>query len=152
MNKILTTDNIKKLQNVPRSVLVGGCFDVLHKGHFEFLKNSKQQGDKLIVLLESDENVKKLKGENRPVNNQKERANILTTIKDVDYIILLDPPTSSDYYYNLVKTIKPDIIAITKGDPLLEVKKEQAESVGGKVIEVMERDKNFSTTDLIKKI
>lgn len=150
MNKILTDD---KISDLPKKgvVLVGGCFDIIHYAHLKFFKLSKEQGSFLAVLLESDENIKKLKGKNRPVNNQITRAENLSKVEYVDYIILLKTPTSSDYYINIVKSIQPDIIAVTSGDPLLSIKKIQAEEVGGKVVEVMKRDENHSSTKILER-
>ena len=130
-------------------VLAGGCFDLIHPGHLEFLKRSKQLGKTFVLLLESDENIKRKKGEDRPLNNQIVRAKNISKLGIVDYIILLKNPDSSQYYYNLVKSIQPDIIAVTTPDPLIEAKKEQAEMVGGKVVEVMKRDENYSTSKLV---
>lgn len=132
-------------------VLVGGCFDVIHEAHIEFLKKAKMQGDILVLLLESDENIRKMKGENRPVNNFIKRANNLESLVIVDYIIRLSSKVSDSYYFNLTKLIQPDIIALTKGDPLTEKKKQQAIEVGGQIREVMERDKKYSSTKIINK-
>ena len=149
MTKIIDDNNFS---SIPKEgvVLVGGCFDIIHAAHLKFLRLSKEQGRILTVLLESDENIKKLKGKDRPMNNQNTRAENLSKLESVDYIILLKKPTSSNYYENIVNSIQPDIIAVTKGDPLLSVKKLQAEEVNGKVIEVMERNNEFSSTKLIK--
>lgn len=133
-------------------VLVGGCFDVLHDGHVQFLLKSQQQGDVLILLLESDENIKRIKGKNRPKNKFEIRARELEKLGFINLIVELSPNTSDAYYYNLTKLIKPDIIALTKNDPLTEKKREQAKISGGKAVEVMERDKKFSSTKLIKNI
>lgn len=150
MSKIFSDSKLEKVQG-NKIVLVGGCFDILHPAHYKFLKKAKDQGDVLVVLLESDENIRKIKGANRPLNNQYTRAENLSTITEVDFIILLKLPDSSQYYYNLVNFIRPAIIAVTTGDPLIEVKRDQANQVGGKIIEVMERDTKHSTSQLIKK-
>jgi D-beta-D-heptose 7-phosphate kinase/D-beta-D-heptose 1-phosphate adenosyltransferase len=149
MTKIIRDDQLKTIEGNTK-ILVGGCFDILHEAHREFLQKAKSLGDTLIVLLESDENIKKLKGENRPLNDIARRAFKLSRIGAIDYVVLLAQSTSSEYYYNLVNSIKPDIIAITKGDPLTDVKKDQAAMVGGDVIEVMERNPNHSTTALLE--
>ena len=149
MNRILKDLEIKKITN-KKIVLVGGCFDILHPSHHEFLKRAKQLGNILVVLLESDENIRKLKGKGRPVNNQFTRAQNLSNSDNVDHVILLSTPNSSGYYYNLVKSLRPDIIAVTKGDPFIKVKKDQAKLVGGKVVEVMERNLQHSSTELIE--
>lgn len=150
MTKIITDKEISKIYD-KRIILVGGCFDVIHPAHIEFLKKSKSLGKSLVIFLESDENIKKIKGEKRPINKQNIRAENLAKLLIADTIILLDIPSSSDYYYNLVKRVHPAIIAITKGDPLTDIKKDQAKMVGGEVVEIMERDTKHSTTTLIEK-
>lgn len=137
--------NVGKNKNI---VLVGGCFDIIHPGHIEFLKKAKEKGNFLVVLLESDKNVKRLKGENRPVHYQKERAKNLSLIEGVDVIVMLSYPDSPKYYYNLVNLLHPAIIAVTKDDPLIDIKMKQAEEVNGKVEIVMERNKEHSSTTL----
>lgn len=132
-------------------VLTGGCFDILHNAHIEFLVNAKKKGDFLVLLLESDDNIKKLKGKNRPVNNFEKRAENLEALGFIDLIVKLSPKVSDSYYFNLTKLIAPDIIAITKNDPQISNKKEQAELSGGKVEVVMDRDENHSSTKLIEK-
>ena len=150
MTKIITDKEISKIKD-KKIILVGGCFDVIHPAHVKFLNESKKLGNSLVVFLESDANIKKIKGEKRPINKLHIRAENLAKLLIADTIILLDIPGSSDYYYNLVKRVHPAIIAITKGDPLTDTKKEQAKLVGGKVVVVMERDTKHSTTTLIEK-
>lgn len=157
MGKILSIN--QAIQEIKRSkqqekiiVLVGGCFDVLHRGHIEFLHNAKNQGNVLIVLVESDETVRRLKGINRPINNQNDRAFILANLMAVDIAVPLTPLSSDQEYYDLVKTLEPDIIAVTKGDRLIDKKKEQAKIVNGKVVAVINRKKNYSTQETVKKI
>lgn len=117
-------------------VLVGGCFDVLHLGHVIFLEKAKKLGDRLVVLLESDENIKKDKGNNRPINNQEIRAKMLASLKMVDQVIKLPEMKTDDEYLALIKKIKPKVIAVTSDDKRISQKKEQARLVGAKVIEV----------------
>ena len=132
-----------------RLVLTGGCFDILHIGHVRFLSEAKEMGDYLVVLLESDRSVKKLKGENRPVFSQKERAEMLTALRSVDLIVLLPMMEKDSDYLNLVMKIKPDLIAVTEGDPLTEKKKRQAKEVGGE-LKIIPLTKTFSTSELAK--
>lgn len=132
-------------------VLAGGCFDVLHRGHLVYLENAKRQGDVLFVALESDETTQRLKGKTRPVNNQKVRAHALATFNFVDYVILLPSLASDSEYFQMTKALSPGIIAITKGDPKRKVKDEQASLVGGRVITVIKRLKEYSTTKLVNK-
>lgn len=150
MSKIIKDDKIGSIKE-KRKVLIGGCFDILHPGHFEFIKQAKKQGDCLILLLESDKNIHKLKGKDHPLNGQVVRAKNLLANTAVDYVVLLKPTVSNDYYDNLVKSACPAIIAVTENDPLLEVKKKQARSVNGEVVIVMKRDTRYSTSSLLNK-
>ncbi len=157
MEKILTVreaaviaEKIRK--NNKSVVLVGGCFDILHIGHLIFLEKAKEQGDVLFVLLESDTNIKKLKGEHRPVNIQKDRASLLAALKAVDYVILLPNIITNNQYDEIVMQIKPSIIAVTKDDPSIHHKQRQAKKVNGKVIAVTEIIQDQSTTRLAELI
>jgi D-beta-D-heptose 7-phosphate kinase/D-beta-D-heptose 1-phosphate adenosyltransferase len=94
---------------IQTKVFTNGCFDILHRGHIELLEQSKRMGDYLIVGINSDESVKRLKGASRPINNQEDRKKALESLKFVDEVIIFDEDTP----YELIKTIKPDII--TKG-------------------------------------
>jgi rfaE bifunctional protein nucleotidyltransferase chain/domain len=132
-----------------RIVLTGGCFDILHVGHVRFLSETKKMGDYLIVLLENDKNVKKLKGENRPVFIQKERAEMLSALGSVDLIVLLPTIENDSHYLNLVMKIKPDIIAVTENDPHIEKKRGQAKQIGGE-LKVIPSIKTLSTSKLAK--
>ena len=132
-------------------VLVGGCFDVLHPAHIKFLQKARSEGDVLILLLESDKNIKKLKGGNRPINTFEIRSKKLESSGFIDLIVKLSDSPNDEYYYNLTKLIKPDIIALTKNDPLTQKKKDQAELAGGKIVEVMNRDETHSSTKIINK-
>ena len=90
-------------------IFTNGCFDVLHRGHIEYLKKSKELGDYLIVGINSDRSVKKLKGEDRPLYNQWDRKFFLEELRCVDEVIIFDEDTPVE----LIKKIKPDIL--TKG-------------------------------------
>ena len=131
-------------------MLVGGCFDVLHVGHIVFLEKAKKLGDKLIVLLESDENIKKNKGNNRPINNQKNRAKMLMSLKMVDKVVKLPNIKTDEGYFDLVKKIKPNVIAVSSGDKKISQKKEQAKLVGAEVIEVTKLVPHESTSRIIE--
>ena len=130
-----------------RIVLTGGCFDILHIGHVRFLSEAKGMGDYLVVLLESDRNVKKLKGKDRPVFIQKERAEMLSSIRSIDLIVLLPMMENDNDYLNLVMKIKPDIIAVTEDDPHIEKKRRQAKKVGA-MLRIISLTKTFSTSKL----
>lgn len=155
VKKIVSRTRIVKLirdlkKQGKKIVLAGGCFDILHLGHVTFLENAKKAGDVLILLLESDEAIKKLKGKDRPFNNQKTRAKILSSIEFVDYIILLKKPFTAKNYNEIVEKIAPDIIAATSGDPNIKQKKSQAKKSGGVVKIVLKKMQEFSTTKLLR--
>lgn len=148
-NLSIVTDKIKK--NKKSIVLVGGCFDIIHIGHIKFLKEAKKEGNYLLVLLESDETVKKLKGTQRPHFPQKDRAEVLSSIKYIDYVILMEHLERDEEYNKLVLLIKPDVIAVTENDPHLSQKEKQAEMVNGK-IKIIPHIKTFSSSQLAKLI
>lgn len=135
-----------------KRVLVGGCFDLIHYGHIQFLKKAKNQGDYLIVALESDDNVKRKKGINRPLHTQTQRKRMLESLKMVDEVIMLPTMNSYDDYVSFVRKIKPDIIAVTENDPQLINKQKQAKEIGAAVIDVTPRINPHSTTRLIKEL
>jgi len=91
------------------TVFTNGCFDILHKGHVEYLQRSRALGDYLIVGLNSDDSVRRLKGDSRPINPQEDRKYVLEALSCVDEIIIFDEDTP----LRLIKELKPDII--TKG-------------------------------------
>ena len=132
-------------------VLVGGCFDVLHFGHIEFLKQAKRLGDHLIVALEADENVRRRKGNARPIHTQTQRQAMLEALSFIDEVLPLSVMNTHEEYYNLVKNIRPTTIAITEGDPYSEHKQKQASSVGATVVEI-QKIATPSTSQLAKLI
>lgn len=87
-------------------VFSNGCFDILHIGHIRYLSEAKNLGDVLIVGLNSDTSVRQLKGKNRPINTQQDRAYLLAALESVDFVVIFDEQTP----YNLIKTIVPDVL------------------------------------------
>ncbi len=157
MNKILSIKKALDFSNEfnllnKKIVIVGGCFDIVHKGHLAFLKAAKKRGDKLFILLEEDEKVKKMKGKNRPIHNQKSRAKVLSLVKNVDFVVLLKNMKKDEDYAKLLLQIKPYAVAITDGDRNKDRKKIQAESAGAKLVTVIRRMKNISTSEILKKV
>ncbi|MBI5465050.1 adenylyltransferase/cytidyltransferase family protein [Candidatus Gottesmanbacteria bacterium] len=157
MEKVVNFSQIDKIVQKLRStkktiVLAGGCFDILHLGHLKFLEQAKKQGDILIIALESDENVKRLKGQNRPINKEKPRAANLLKTGFVDYVVILPTSKTDASYLNLVKAVSPDIIAVTAGDPKLSQKQEQAKTIGSQVKVVIDRLLGFSTSQFLNNI
>jgi len=150
MNKIITLNQLEQIKRDGKKlVLCGGCFDIFHVGHLRFLESAKKIGGILLVALESDEKVKILKGKNRPIHSQKERAEILANLTIVDYVVLLPYFKTDADYFSLIKKIKPDVIAVTQGDPVRNKKEQQIKTVGGKIV-VVPNIKTPSTTQLTK--
>lgn len=153
MKKILSIESVAQLSKKFRAegkriVLAGGCFDILHSGHIRFLEKAKARGDILIVILESDQKIQELKGKNRPVNTQKNRALVLSALEYVDIVIPLPYLKTDSEYDDMISLLKPAIIATTYGDPYRSHKERQAKKIGSEVIDVIERIKNLSTTKL----
>jgi len=112
-------------------VFTNGCFDVVHRGHVEFLKFCKRSGDIVVVGLNSDNSVKAIKGPDRPINNQYDRAAVLAALETVDYITVFDEPDP----LNLIKKVKPDILV--KGQDWAQkgiIGQKFVESYGGKIV------------------
>lgn len=129
-------------------VFTNGCFDLLHPGHIEILKYAKSLGDYLIVALNSDESIKRLKGETRPINNQQFRKILLESLKFVDKVIIFDEDTP----YNLIKQIKPDII-VKGGDYTKDqIIGKDLEDKGLLKIVIYDYDERYSTTKIIQSI
>jgi rfaE bifunctional protein nucleotidyltransferase chain/domain len=131
-----------------RIIFTNGCFDILHPGHIDYLKKTKELGDILIVGINSDESIKKIKQQNRPINKLLDRMIVLNSIKYVDYVVPFDEETPE----NLIKIIKPDVL--TKGGDWNKkdvVGSDFVKSYGGKVA-IIPYIKDKSTTNIIKKI
>ncbi len=149
-SKLISIDDFINIRQSIKGKIVftNGCFDILHPGHIYLLESAKSLGDVLIVGLNSDLSVKRLKGEKRPIYNQEERAFMLSSLFCVDYIIIFEEDTP----YNLINNIKPDVLV--KGADWNKdevVGREVVEGRGGKIflISVLEK---YSTSDIITKI
>ena len=142
-------DTLAKIrENGQTLVTTNGCFDVIHIGHVKYLQKSKSFGDVLMVLLNSDKSVHNIKGENRPINNEVDRAELLCALSCVDYVVLFDENSPAQ----LLKEIKPDIH--TKGaDYTIETLPEAKIIMenGGK-IEFIEFVQGKSTTSILEKM
>lgn len=125
-------------------VFTNGCFDILHPGHLKILNQASQKGDVLVVGLNSDSSIRKIKGPKRPILNQKARANLLATMIPVNYVVIFNETTP----YNLIKRIKPDIL-VKGGDW------QKDKIVGNELVRKVYRIKLYpgsSTTGIIDKI
>ncbi|MGB8952451.1 MAG: adenylyltransferase/cytidyltransferase family protein [Candidatus Aminicenantales bacterium] len=112
MKKLKTLSQLQKIISQERRkgrkiVLANGGFDLIHAGHIRYLKEAKRKGDFLVVALNSDASVRRLKGKGRPILPARERAEILSSFSDVDYLILFDEPTVE----KILLSLKPDVHA-----------------------------------------
>ncbi len=142
---------VKKLQRNGKAVVwTNGCFDILHAGHLSVLEQAKAAGDALIVGLNSDASVRKLKGPGRPANHQRDRARMLAALRPVDYVVIFRGETPLP----IIKRLKPDIYV--KGgdynlDTIQQDERRCVESYGGSII-LVPLVKGASTTSALKRI
>ena len=150
---ILKLEELKKIVSLAKStgktiVFTNGCFDIIHGGHIEFLQKAKAMGDLLVVGLNSDESVRELKGEGRPIKSEGERANIISALKYVDYITIFDDDTPEE----VIREVQPDILV--KGDDYKMdevVGREIVEGYGARV-ELIPIVHGLSTTRTVERI
>ena len=150
---IIALESLKELRSKfkesgKKVVFTNGCFDIIHAGHVDYLNKAKAQGDVLIVGLNNDNSVKRIKGEKRPIINEKERAFILSNLKAVDYVIYFEEDTPE----RLIKELIPDVL-IKGADWSVEsiVGKDTVITNGGEV-KTIDFVTNQSTSGIIKKI
>ena len=145
--ELLTLVNEARAAGSP-IILTNGCFDVLHVGHIRYLQGAKELGGFVVVGINSDEQVRKLKGNGRPVQPETERAEIVASLRCVDAVTIFDEPTVEE----LIKTIRPDIHA--KGTDYTNDSVPEREIViacGGRVA-IVGDPKDHSSTELIAEI
>jgi D-beta-D-heptose 7-phosphate kinase/D-beta-D-heptose 1-phosphate adenosyltransferase len=129
-------------------VFTNGCFDILHRGHVDYLAKAKSLGDVLIVGLNADDSVRKLKGDARPIVEQEDRAAVLAALASVDYVCVFEEETPAE----LIRAIVPDIL-VKGGDWGVNeiVGRDVVEGAGG-MVRTIEFLPNRSTTKIIEKI
>ncbi len=150
--KIITKEQLATLLHLlkfkgKKIVFSNGCFDILHRGHIEYLAKASSLGDCMIIGLNTDASVKRLKGNNRPVQDEISRAMVMASLRFVDYVVLFDEDTP----YDLIKFITPDILV--KGSDYKEDEIVGADIVkdhGGKVVTIDLVD-GYSTTSIIER-
>jgi D-glycero-beta-D-manno-heptose 1-phosphate adenylyltransferase len=152
-NKIHTLENLKKQVENWQSegnkiVFTNGCFDIVHLGHIDYLEKARNLGNKLVLGLNTDASVKRLKGDTRPVVNEYARSRMMAAFEFVDAVVLFDEPTPKE----LIEAVKPDILV--KGDDYTVetiVGADFVIAMGG-VVKTISLVKGYSTTSLIEKI
>ncbi|MFA5270937.1 MAG: adenylyltransferase/cytidyltransferase family protein [Candidatus Omnitrophota bacterium] len=149
MNKIKVLASLVKLttglkKKGKRIVFTNGCFDIIHPGHIKILKEAKDKGEVLVVGLNSDSSIRKIKGPSRPIMNQRARTRVLSAIEYVDFIVLFDDNTPLE----IIKKIKPDVLV--KGEDW-----EKDKIIGREFAKKIFRIKfhpGYSTSAIIEKI
>ena len=144
-------DFLKKLNTVRKDkkiVFTNGCFDLLHVGHIKYLQEARSKGDFLVVALNSDESVKKVKGPTRPIQNEADRSEILAALAAVDATVIFEEDTPE----NIIKSIRPDVL-VKGGDWKISqiVGGEFVQSYGGQVLSLLFIN-GKSTTSIVSKI
>ncbi len=129
-------------------VFTNGCFDLLHRGHVDSLMKAARLGDKLVVGLNTDQSVNRLKGANRPLMDEQSRATLIATMQMVDAVVLFNEETP----YNLIKAIQPDVLVKGSEYAVEEIAGHDLVLARGGSVETIEMSEGISTSALIEKI
>lgn len=153
MGMVLTRNDLVKVREElkkagKRVVFTNGCFDIIHRGHVDYLAKAREFGDALIIGVNTDASVKRLKGPDRPIVQEDDRAAVLAALEVVNYVCLFDEDTP----YELIRALVPDIL-VKGGDWSVGniVGKDIVEAAGGAVHSIQFLP-NRSTTNIIQKI
>src|SRR5262249_15299210 len=153
MNKLLTREAlIREREQLRREgkrvVFTNGCFDLLHAGLVRYLSQARLMGDALVVALNDDRSVRRLKGEGRPILNEPERAEVISALEAVDYVTIFDEETPRE----LIAELLPDVLVIG-GDWALDqiIGREEVEASGGRVVSLPYVE-GSSTSDIIDRV
>ena len=150
--KFLLKENLNAINNLKsekkKIVFTNGCFDLLHVGHIRYLSNAKKLGDFLIVGLNSDESVKILKGQNRPINQFEDRAMLLSALRSVDLVIMFGEQTPE----NLINKIVPDVLVKGGDYDIEDIAGYHTVIKNGGKVKTLDFYKGYSSTNYIKKI
>ena len=153
MGKVISLNDILPVRDTlkrekKRVVFTNGCFDIIHRGHVEYLSKAKALGDILIVAVNSDVSTRRIKGDKRPIVPEKDRAFIVENLSPVDYVVLFNEDTP----YEIIKALVPDILvkgADWKKDDI--VGKDIVEKAGG-TVSTIEFVQDKSTTNVIERV
>ena len=151
--KVKSRDELKTLVNGLKAegkkvVFTNGCFDLIHVGHTRYLEEARKLGDVLIVAVNSDQSVKTIKGDRRPIIPQEERAEVLASLQCVDLVVIFDEPDPHD----ILSSLKPHVLV--KGGDWDEdtiIGKDIVESIGGRVVRIPEIG-GASTSNIVSRI
>ncbi len=156
MTQIITYNHLlsthAQLPDKTKVVLVTGVFDILHSQHQKLLQKAKKLGDKLVVGLESDSRVKKLKGDSRPQNTINKRLNNIKDLNTVDYVFKLPNLSTSKKRQTFIKKLKPHILAVSASTPHLSQKRRLMRQVDGHVKVILPHNPAISTTKIVQSL
>lgn len=134
--------------NGDKTVFSNGCFDIIHAGHVDYLEKSKQKGDHLIIGLNTDHSVSRIKGEGRPIVDEVSRSRVLAALEFVDAVVMFDEDTP----YNLIKALTPDILVKGKDYEICNIVGADIVLGNGGKVETIELTEGLSTTIVVNKI
>lgn len=152
-NKILSPESLAIKLDLWRKadkkiVFTNGCFDILHLGHIDYLSKAADLGDVLILGLNTDASVSRIKGPDRPINDEISRSYIIASLQFVDAVVLFDEPTP----YNLINEVQPDILVKGKDYKAEDVVGFDIVTAKGGKVETIDLVEGYSTTSIIQKI
>ncbi|MBX0333766.1 D-glycero-beta-D-manno-heptose 1-phosphate adenylyltransferase [Pontibacter sp. HSC-14F20] len=152
-DKILSLPDLQELTQVWRSqgqkiVFTNGCFDILHLGHVDYLEKARQLGDKLVLGLNTDASISRIKGPSRPLQDEMSRARVMASLLFVDAVVFFDEDTPLE----LIKAVQPDILV--KGDDytIENIVGQDVVMARGGEVKTVPLVKGYSTTNVVKKI
>jgi D-glycero-beta-D-manno-heptose 1-phosphate adenylyltransferase len=152
-DKILSLPELQELVQAWHSqgqkiVFTNGCFDILHLGHVDYLEKSRQLGDKLVLGLNTDASISRIKGPSRPLQDEMSRARVMASLLFVDAVVLFDDDTPLE----LIKAVQPDILV--KGDDytIENIVGQEVVTARGGEVKTVPLVKGYSTTNIVKKI
>ncbi len=153
MNGLKTPDEIKLIRKKFRDekkkvVFTNGCFDLIHAGHVDYLTKARELGDALIVGLNSDSSVRRIKGDKRPILSEKERAFIISSLKPVDFVVIFDEDTPAE----LISEVIPDILVKGADWPIENIIGREVVEANGGEVKTIRFINDQSTSKIIKSI
>ena len=147
LNSLLALTSQWKKEN-QKIVFTNGCFDIVHLGHIDYLEKARFLGDKLVVGLNTDDSIRKLKGSERPIVNEQARLRMLAAYQFVDAVVLFDEPTP----LNLIQNILPEVLVKGKDYNISNIVGADIVMANGGKVETIELVEGYSTSGIIEKI
>ena len=153
--KIISFLDLKDIRSIYKNIgFCSGCFDILHMSHVLFFNKCKDFCDLLVVGVARDNTIKKVKGEDRPINNEKDRLNFISYLENVDYVVFNDDILGEHYIddYRVISDLKPDVIILNDKDRWLDHYKKICNELDIELILLPRILEEYSTTEIIKQM